>query len=151
MNTYKVEMYIKGSEEDAVSLRKSLAQTVYDEFELGSVFGVTVRLDEPAEDAYSNVMALCIVSPDTRLCEKQVDRLMEMLPSGKKYTEIDFRQSVASAYGFVDFEYLQTHNHDSGFLAEQVGGILSGIKPENPDETYMTPDGRQFFLGYLSS
>lgn len=48
MDTYRVRMYVKGTEDDAIALRKSLAQTVYDEFELGSVYGVRVEIDNPS-------------------------------------------------------------------------------------------------------
>ena len=50
MNIYKVLMYVKCTEDDAISLRKNLAQITYDEFELGSVFGVSVDLDTPPEE-----------------------------------------------------------------------------------------------------
>ena len=61
MNTYKVQMYIRGSEDDAASLRKHLAQTVYDEFELGSVFGVEIELDSPPAGTIDRAMPLCMV------------------------------------------------------------------------------------------
>ena len=40
--TYKVELYFDGNEDDAMSIRKSLAQTIADEFELAAVYGVEV-------------------------------------------------------------------------------------------------------------
>lgn len=45
MNVYSIQMYVEGTEENARSLRKSLAQSVRDEFDLRSVFGVKVNLD----------------------------------------------------------------------------------------------------------
>jgi len=45
MNIYKVTMHVKCTEDDAELLRKILAQTIYDDFELGSVFNVSVELD----------------------------------------------------------------------------------------------------------
>ena len=49
MSIYKVEMYIQGTQEDMTALYTHLAQTVYDEFELGAVFRVKIELDEDDE------------------------------------------------------------------------------------------------------
>jgi hypothetical protein len=58
MNIYRFAGYAEGNEEDAISLRKSLAQSVSSEFELKRVFGVSVELDEPSDDDL--VMAQCM-------------------------------------------------------------------------------------------
>jgi len=70
MNTYRIKAYAKGSKEDAIALRNELAQVIYDEFELGGVFGVSVELDTPPQDKY--VMALCMVELETSLCKAQI-------------------------------------------------------------------------------
>ena len=57
MNTYKIQMYVKGTEENADSLRNELTQIVYDEFELGSVFGVSVELEDPPENLMNSVQS----------------------------------------------------------------------------------------------
>jgi len=44
-NVYKVELYFDGKEDDANSLRRNLAQSISDDFELCRVYGVTVTLD----------------------------------------------------------------------------------------------------------
>jgi len=48
-NIYKVQMNIRGTEADAISLRKSLAQCTCDEFELEAVFDVNVELETSLE------------------------------------------------------------------------------------------------------
>lgn len=149
MYTYKIQMYVEGSEDDAISLRKSLAQTVYDEFELGSVFGVSVERDEVPEDLFDRVMALCMVELETGLGPKQILKLMDALPEGKKYMPIEFHANNTSAYGFVDDEYYQVHNYTSDFFEEQINAILDDKRLERPDGRYMTPDGRQFFMDYF--
>jgi hypothetical protein len=45
-NVYKVEFYFDGKEDDADTLRRHLAQSISDDFELCRVYGVTVTLDE---------------------------------------------------------------------------------------------------------
>ena len=150
MNTYKVQMYINGSEDDAASLRKCLAQAVYDEFELGSVFGVKVELDDPPPDIFDRVMALCMVGLEDGLDKKQIGKLMNALPPDRTYMQIEFHENNTSAYGFIDAEYYQIHDYDQGFLAEQINGILDDNELESPDGRYMTPDGRQFYMGYFN-
>ena len=49
MSIYKVQLYVECTEDDARSLRKSLAQSVSEGFELACVFGVCVEL-EPDSD-----------------------------------------------------------------------------------------------------
>lgn len=146
-NTYKVQMYVKGTEEDAISLRKSLAQSVYDEFELGSVFGVSVERNDPPEDIFNRVMALCMVELEDGLDETQVSKVMAALPAGKKYMPIAFHDNNTSAYGFVDSEYYQIHDYNPEFFAELINAILGDKNLESPDGRYMTPDGRQFYMG----
>ena len=46
MNIYKITAYFEGTDEDAISLSEDFAQTVFDEWELASVFGVCVKLQE---------------------------------------------------------------------------------------------------------
>lgn len=150
MNIYRVEMYIEGMEDDAASLRKSLAQTVYDEFELGSVFGVRVEQNEPPENLFDRVMALCLTELETGLEPKQIVKLMGALPGGRKYMPIEFHQNNTSAYGFVDDEYYQIHDYSPEFFAEQINAILEDKNLERLDGKYMTPDGRQFFMGLFT-
>jgi len=45
-NVYKVELFFAGNEDDAKSLRKHLAQSISNEFDLPKVFGVIIALDE---------------------------------------------------------------------------------------------------------
>ena len=47
---YRVHFCAECSEEDAASLRKILAQTICDEFELHSVFGVSIESDTAKDD-----------------------------------------------------------------------------------------------------
>lgn len=150
MNTYKVQMYVKGTEEDAASLRKHLAQSVYDEFELGSVFGVRITLEEPPEAVSDRVMALCMVELETGLTEVQIEKLMSSLPADKEYMPIEFHAENASAYGFVEAEYYQIHDYSPSFFAEQIEAILSDTALETADGRYLTPDGSQFLLGYCN-
>ena len=51
MKTYKIQLFVECTEEDAISLQKELAQTIHDDFELGSgaVYGVSVKLDTASE------------------------------------------------------------------------------------------------------
>ena len=53
MNQYKVIFHINGTEKDANALRKCLAQSVSDEFEIAAVYGVGVELEE-AEECHSS-------------------------------------------------------------------------------------------------
>jgi hypothetical protein len=48
-NVYKVEFYFEGSEDDAQALRRSLAQSVADDFEISRVFGVLITTTEDSE------------------------------------------------------------------------------------------------------
>ena len=150
MKTYKVQMYISGSEEDAIALRKELAQIVHDEFQLGPVFGVTVDLDDPPADIHDRVMALCMVGLEDGLDARQISKLMDALPTDKKYMQIEFHENNTSAYGFIDAEYYGTHNYEPGFISEQIQAILDDVELEKPDGRYMTPDGRQFYMGYFN-
>jgi hypothetical protein len=45
-NVYKVELYFDGTEDDAQTLCRHLAQSISDDFELCRVYGVTVKIDE---------------------------------------------------------------------------------------------------------
>jgi len=45
-NVYKAQLFFDGTDDDADTLRKHLAQSVSDEFNLRHVFGVTVSIDE---------------------------------------------------------------------------------------------------------
>lgn len=148
MNVYKIQAFAKGSEEDAISLRKELAQTIYDEFELGGVFGVSVELDTPPQDAY--IMALCMVELETGLTKKQIDKLLSILSDEGDYMMIEFHENNTSAYGFVNVDYYQTHDYDQQFLSNIITPILGDMKLESDDGVYDTPDGRQFYVGYLT-
>lgn len=150
MNIYKIEMYVKGTEDDAIALRKDLAQTVYDEFELGSAFGVSVTPDDCPEDILNRVMALCQVQLEDGLTAKQISRLLASLPEGRQYMLIEFHENNSSAYGFIDAEYYQVHYYKPDFFADMIKGILGDMKLEKPGGMYMTPDGRQFYMGYLN-
>jgi len=101
-------MYVKGTEAHAVSLRKHLAQSTYDEFELGSVFGVTVALENIPENFHDRVMAFCMVKLEDGLSVKQINRLMDALPENKKYMQIEFHENNTSAYGFIIFQEAQS-------------------------------------------
>lgn len=148
MNTYKVQMYVNGSEDDAISLQKYFAQSVADEFELSTVFGVSAELDASPEDLFDRVMALYMVELEDGLDYKQICRLMDELPAGKKYVPIEFHGEFTAAYGYVETEYFEIHDYNPGFLVEMITAIMDDMKLENPDGRYMTPDGRQFFMGY---
>lgn len=150
MNTYKISIYVKGTEDDAVALRKSLAQSVYDEFELGSVFGVDVVLEEPPEGIFDRVMALCMVELEDGLSDEQVSKVMAALPAGKKYMPIEFHENNTSAYGFVDAEYYQRHDYKPEYFADAILPILEDMSLETQDSRYMTPDGRQFYMSYFN-
>lgn len=150
MNTYKISIYVKGTEDDAVALRKSLAQSVYDEFELGSVFGVDVVLEEPPEEIFDRVMALCMVELEDGLNAEQVDKVMASLPADRKYMPIEFHENNTSAYGFVDSEYYQVHDYKPDYFAEYIKSVLGDKNLELPNGRYMTPDGRQFYMGYFN-
>ena len=151
MNTYRVRMYINGTEDDAISLRKNLAQTVYDEFELGSVYGLSVDTCTPPKDVFDMVMALCMVELEDGLSEKQIGKLMDALPADRKYMQIEFHENNTSAYGFIDAGYYQIHGYNQGYFAQQINSILDNMELESPDGRYMTPDGRQFVMGYFNN
>jgi len=148
MNTYKVKMYVNGTEDDAISLRKSLAQSVYDEYELGSVFGVSVELDVPPENLFDRVMALYMVELEDGLDYRQICRLMDELPANRKYVPIEYHGEQSAAYGYVDTEYFEIHDYKPDFCEDMITSILDDMVLENPDGRYMTPDGRQFFMSY---
>lgn len=149
-NIYKVDMYVKGTDDDAISLRKSLAQTIYDEFELGSVFGVTVTLDNCPEGLLNRVMALCMVELEDGLDEKQVSKVIAALPSDRKYMPIEFHDNNTSAYGFIDSEYYQIHDYKPEYFAGMINAIIGDMNLERPDGMYMTPDGRPFYMGHFN-
>jgi hypothetical protein len=150
MSTYKVEMYVNGTEDDAIELRKNLNQTVYDEFELGSVFGLNVHTAIPPENIFNRVMALCMVELENGLNENQIKKLADALPAGRKYMQIEFHENNTSAYGFIDAEYYQIHDYKPDFFAEQINAVLDDQTLESPDGMYLTPDGRQFYMGYIN-
>jgi hypothetical protein len=149
-NTYKIQMYVKCTEEKAVSLREELAQITYDEFELDSVFDVSVDSSIPPETTSDNVMALCMVELEKGLHIKQIEKLLSLLPADKDYMPIEFHNNNTSAYGFIESEYYQIHDYKPDFIEEQINIILEDIRLESPDGIYMTPDGRQFYMGYFN-
>jgi hypothetical protein len=55
---YKVEFYFEGTEDDTHALRRSLAQSVADEFDINRVFGVAVCLDDDTQNAPSANMQI---------------------------------------------------------------------------------------------
>ena len=73
MSSYKIQMYVKCTEEKAESLQKELAQTIYDEFELDSVFSVNVDSTIPPETVFEKVMALCMVEIGEGFHERQLN------------------------------------------------------------------------------
>ena len=147
MDTYKIMAYAKGSEEDAAALRKELAQVVYDEFELGGVFGVSVELDIPPKDTY--VMALCMVELETGLSKAQVGKVLSMLPDKGDYMPVEFHDNNTSAYGFVSADYYQQYNYEPGPLSEIINPILGDMKLESANGVYKTADGSLFYMGYF--
>ena len=149
IKTYKVQMYIKGTEKDARSLRKDLSLIVYDEFQVNSVFGVSVELENPPENIFDTVMSLYMVELEDGLSEKQISKLMETLPAGKKYIPIEFHENNTSAYGYIDAEYYQVHDYKPNFFADRINAILDDMNLENPEGLYLTPDGRHFYMGYF--
>ena len=150
MDYYKIQMYVKCTEEKADSLREELAQTIYDEFELGSVFGLDIEMETPPEDVFYKVMALCMVELGEGLHERQIKMLLSLLPSDKNHIPIEFHNNNTSAYGFIESEYYQLYNYKPDFIEEQINAILDDRNLENPDGIYMTPDGRQFCMDYFS-
>ena len=150
MNTYKISMYVKGTEDDAISLRKYLAQATRDEFELNAVFGVAVDMDNPPENLCDRVMALCMVCIDDGLEPKQIGRLMAALPEGQKYMQIEFHHERTSAYGFIEAEYYEVHDYKPEYFAEIINAIIEDDRLESPKCEYLTPDGRVFYMGYFN-
>jgi len=150
MDFYKIQMYVKCTEEKADSLREELAQTIYDEFELDSAFSVNVDSTIPPETVFEKVMALCMVELGEGLHERQIKMLLSLLPSDKNHIPIEFHINNASAYGFIESEYYQIHDYKPDFIEEQINAILDDRNLENPDGIYMTPDGRQFCMDYFS-
>ena len=104
MNTYKVQMYINGTENDAIFLRKSLAQTTYDEYELGSVFGVSVELESPPEE-------ICGVENDTAVPEDEtiIQQIFDVVESALTLAGFevmdDDRYSFIIRHGASDTDY----------------------------------------------
>ena len=45
-NTYKVEFYFDATEDDAQALRRNLAQSISDEYDIPKVYGVTINEDK---------------------------------------------------------------------------------------------------------
>lgn len=148
MNNYKIQMSFEGTEEDADSLRKELAQVVYDEFELGSVYNVSVNLNNPQENTY--VMALCMVELESGFDIRQINKMMSVLPKESNYMPVEFHANNTSAYGFIDAEYYQTHEYNTGFINETVNAILEDMSLESPECIYSTPDGQYFYMGYFN-
>ena len=145
---YKVQMYVTCSENDALSMQKMLAQTVFEGFEFKSenaVFGVSVEPDKPSE--YDYVMALCMVELSEGFNIQQIGKLLSILPSDKKYVNIEFNAGNTSAYGFVSAEYYELHNYAGTFFNNK---ILEDMALESPDGIYETPDGQKFYMGYFN-
>lgn len=147
MGIYNVRLHVEGTESDAISLRKSLAQSVSEEYELKRVFGVSV---EPETLQDNLVMALFMVELEDGLCVEQMNMLAALLSTGKRYMTIDFHDNSTSAYGFVEAEYFQSHNYSPEQLSKTVNAILDDMNLENTDGIYATRDGRLFFMGYLN-
>lgn len=146
-NIYKVQMSVECTEEGATAMRKSLAQAVYDEFELSeqcAVFGVNIELSVLPKHQY--VMALHMVELEDGLEGEQVNRLLSVLPDGRKYMPIEFHENNTSAYGFVDSEYYQIHDYTPGFITSMISDILDDQKLESSDGIYTTPDGKKFYM-----
>ena len=144
MSIYRLEGYAEGTEDDAIALRKSLAQSISDNFELKRVFGVSVELDEPQDNL---VMSLCMTELDGGLDIKQFGKLLAMLRHDKKYMTVDFCMNNSPAYGFVEVEFFKTHYFRSERLAEFINPILDDMNLETPDGFYKTPDGQRFYMG----
>ena len=51
-NYYKVQMYVKCTDEKAAAMRNELSQIIYDEFELDSVFGLEIDMEIPPETVF---------------------------------------------------------------------------------------------------
>jgi len=149
-NYYKVQMYVKCTDEKTATLKKELAQIIYDEFELDSVFSVNVEMETPPKTVFEKVMALCMVELGDGLFEKQIRLMLKSLPANKHYMPIEFHNNNTSAYGFIEAEYYQIYDYKPDFIAEQINAILDDKNLENPDGEYMTPDGRQFCMDYFS-
>ena len=150
MDTYKIQMYIKATAKDAVWLRKNLAQIVYDEFELSSVFGVSVEQENPPASVFEKVMVLCMVELGDGLNTNQISNMLPMLTENRDYIPIEFHTDNTSAIGFINSDYYQVHDYKPEFIEEKVKAILDDIKLESPDKTYMTPDGSQFYMDYFN-
>lgn len=148
MGIYKVQMHVEGTEDDAIALRISLAQSVCDEFELNRVYGVSVDLEIPPVNTY--VMALCMVELEDGLTQDQVCKVLSVLPDSGSYMPIEFHDNNTSAYGFVDSEYYQIHDYTTEFIKDKINAVLDDKRLELPDGTYSTPDGRQFYMGYFN-
>lgn len=149
-DVYKVQMFVKGTEEDAASLRKSLAQTVFDGFDMtrqNAVFGVAVDLDIPPAHEY--VMALCMVKLEEGFNIRQINKLVSMLPEDGEYMPIEFHAQNTSAYGFIAADYYEAHDYDNTFF-KSLYEVLEDMDKETPDGIYATPDDRIFYMGYLN-
>lgn len=146
-NIYKVQMHVRCTEEDVAEMRKSLAQAVYDEFELGkqcAVFGVNIEPSVSLEHQY--VMVLHIVELEGKLDVKQTNRLLSILPYDERYMSIEFHENNISAYGFVEFKYYHSHDCKPDFISPMIIGILRDRRLESSDGIYTTPDGQKFYM-----
>jgi len=151
INKYKSEMYVNCTETDSLSLKKSLAQTVFDGFDFGkqnAVFGVTVEPDTLVpENDY--VMALCMVELGDGLSIKQIKKLISILPENAQYMPIEFHAGNTSAYGFICADFFESHNYLNNFF-NGIDEVLEDKSLESPDGVYETSDGRKFYMSYLS-
>ena len=150
METYKIEMYAKGTAENAKSLMKELSQIVYDEFELSSVFGVSIQQENPPESVFEKVMVLCMVDLEDGLNTKQISKMLPVLTENKEYMPIEFQSDNTSAIGFIESQYYQMHDYKPDFFEDKITDILYDKNLETPDGIYLTPDGWQFYMGYFN-
>lgn len=151
INVYKVQMYVEGTENDAQALRKSLSQSVYEDFEMtegNAVFGVTVELDNLPTHEY--VMALCMVGLEDGLDTKQIIKILNVLPCNGKFLPIEFATDNSVAIGFINAEFYELHNYDPVFVSDKIIGILGNMELESPNGIYETPDGRKFCMSYFN-
>ena len=107
-----------------------------------------IRCDTPVIQP-DVIMVLCMVRLEDGLDVKQINTIMDSLPAGKKYMLIEFHENNTSAYGFIESEYYSIHDYVPDFFAKQINAILDDMNLENSDGMYLTPDGRQFYMGYF--
>lgn len=151
INMYKVQMNVKGTYEDALALRKYLAQTVFGGFDMteeNSVSGVTVEIDVPPTEPY--VMALCVVELEAGLSVQQISKLVSVLPADVKYQEIEFSAGNSEAIGFIETGFFETYNYDSKFIVYKINAILENVALETPNGIYEMPDGQKFLMSYFN-